>query len=383
MQTIQSSRSLTPDLARGFMLLLIAMAYTDAHLGNWGTPANQAVDLQPTERLAIAFKTLFRDNRAYPMFAFLFGYGSVLLFQKLERGGFDRKQILSRLRRRACWLLIFGFFHSVLVFNYEILAPYGIALLITAPLLFKTDIQLKKILKFLIPVFTLMLIGVGFMYALPPETYGSGATATQVSTYWETVINGIINFPMSACMVLGYPIIPLMIIGMLAARKQLLDDRPAHRQSLKRIARVGITVSILGAVPLLLKEFQFWRPTYAIDALAHALHLISGAVGGVGYAALLGVVVLNIRDRNTVVVQAVSALGKRSLTGYLLQSAAIMLIMAAHFGNLGTQLSDFQSALVGLAVWLAAVTFSHVLERNHLAGPFDHLLRKLANRSIN
>lgn len=383
MQTIQQSRSLAPDLARGFMLLLIAMAYTDAHLSDWGTQAPETQNDSILEQTAISIKTLLRDNRAYPMFAFLFGYGSVLLFQKLERSNLNSKLILKRFRMRAFWLLVFGFFHSVLVFSYEILAPYGIALLITAPLLFKTDYRLQKTLKILVPIFIILLIGVGFMYAVPPEMYDSESYGMPVNSYGEMVISGLKNFPMSALMVLGYPIIPVMITGMLAARLKLLDNKAAPFVLLKKISRIGISISIIGAVPLLLKELHFWQPIYQMEALAHALHLISGAFGGVSYAALFGIIAYKLQHSTGKMTQAVAALGKRSLTGYLLQSTVIMLLMSSFFGNLGMQLSYFQSAVLGFVVWLGVVTFAYVLESRNVPGPFDSLLRKLANRPEN
>lgn len=381
MQIVQQTRNLAPDLARGFMLLLIAMAYTDAQLSDWGSlPIAEAQNGNVLEKMAVFIKTLFRDNRAYPMFAFLFGYGSVLLFQKMERSGFEKKKILKQLRLRAFWLLVFGFFHSVLVFNYEILAPYGTALLITTPLLFKTDEKLKKILKILIPIFIILMVGIGFMYALPPEEYGESYDVV-ANSYAEMVINGLISFPMSILQVLGYPIIPVMIIGMLSARMQLLSNNPERLPLLKKISMIFISVSVIGAVPLLLQELHLWKPNYETKALTIALHLISGVLGGIGYACLFGIISLKLQNTKGIISQAISALGKRSLTGYLLQSVIIMLSMSSFFGNLGSNLSNYQSALLGFAIWLTMVIFSYILERKNLAGPLDKLLRKLSNHS--
>lgn len=381
MQIVQQTRSLAPDLARGFMLLLIAMAYTDAQLSDWGSlPITEAQNGNVFEKTAVFIKTLFRDNRAYPMFAFLFGYGSVLLFQKMERSGFNKKKILKQFRLRAFWLLIFGFFHSVLVFNYEILAPYGTALLITAPLLFKADDKLKKILKILIPIFVILMIGVGFMYAVPPEEYGE-SYGVVANSYAEMVMNGLNTFPMSVLQVLGYPIIPVMIIGMLFSRMQILSSNPERLPLLKKISVTFISVSVIGAVPLLLQELHLWQPDYETKALTIALHLISGVFGGIGYACLFGIISLKLQNSQGKITQAISALGKRSLTGYLLQSLIIMLSMSSFFGNLHSDLSNYQSALLGFAIWLIMVIFSYILERKNIAGPFDKLLRKLANHS--
>lgn len=141
------------------------------------------------------------------------------------------------------------------MFSYEILAPYRTALFITAPLLFKTDEKLKKILKILISIFVMLMVGIGFMYAVPPEEYGESYSVV-ANSYVEMVINGLKSFPMSILQVLGYPIIPIMIIGMLSARMQLLSNNPERLPLLKKISMIFISVSIIGAFPLLLQELH-------------------------------------------------------------------------------------------------------------------------------
>src|SRR5918997_3829277 len=79
-----TARSLAPDLARGAMLLLIALA--NAHLYLYGRPVGvrgYPIPESTAERLVVLVQMTFVDGRAYPMFAFLFGYGIVQLW----RGG--------------------------------------------------------------------------------------------------------------------------------------------------------------------------------------------------------------------------------------------------------------------------------------------------------
>ena len=60
-----------PDVARGFMLLLIALANVPFWIGVTGSSApGGAVD---TAWLWV--RTLFVDQRSYPLFAMLFGFG--------------------------------------------------------------------------------------------------------------------------------------------------------------------------------------------------------------------------------------------------------------------------------------------------------------------
>ena len=72
-----------------------------------GIPLKMAIY---SRKRQFSLKRFLGDNRAYPMFVFLFGYGSMLLFQKMERSGFDKRKILKQFRLRVFWLLVFGFF---------------------------------------------------------------------------------------------------------------------------------------------------------------------------------------------------------------------------------------------------------------------------------
>ena len=84
-----SSRALAPDLARGLMLLLIALANTPWYLygSSTSTSSIHATDGSTLDR-AVQFVIITAvDSRVYPMFAFLFGYGIVQMYQRsLDRG---------------------------------------------------------------------------------------------------------------------------------------------------------------------------------------------------------------------------------------------------------------------------------------------------------
>lgn len=80
-------RSLAPDIARGFMLLLIAMAYAPTYLFN----AAPGVYTSPTggtwiDETVNFFSVIFLDSRAYPMFAVLFGMGlAIVISRQMEK----------------------------------------------------------------------------------------------------------------------------------------------------------------------------------------------------------------------------------------------------------------------------------------------------------
>ncbi|MCW0212331.1 MAG: hypothetical protein OJJ54_03150 [Pseudonocardia sp.] len=125
--TPTAARALAPDLARGGMLLLIALA--NAHvllhghpLGVRGYPAA----LDPLSAAVAAVQLVLVDGRAYPLFAVLVGYGVTQLARRRLDAGADPRTVVSLVRRRGGALLLIGLVHGLLLFPGDILGAYGL-----------------------------------------------------------------------------------------------------------------------------------------------------------------------------------------------------------------------------------------------------------------
>jgi uncharacterized membrane protein YeiB len=125
-----SERALGPDLARGFMLLFIALAnshyfvYSDRVFGGFPTDGS-AVD-----RVVGLMISTFVDGRAFPMFGVLFGYGVAQIVRRQRESGKDWWPIRKLLWRRSLVLIVLGFLHAMLLYIGDILAAYGVLLLL-------------------------------------------------------------------------------------------------------------------------------------------------------------------------------------------------------------------------------------------------------------
>lgn len=107
-------RSLAPDLARGFMLLAIALAHVPVFVSDW--------DLGPrvlNEGAAFA-KSLLIDNQARNMFVVLFGYALGQMAVREAARGRDWPSFRKLLRRRGFWLLVIGFVNGALLVPLDI-----------------------------------------------------------------------------------------------------------------------------------------------------------------------------------------------------------------------------------------------------------------------
>jgi uncharacterized protein len=113
-------RKLTPDLTRGFMLLFIALA--NAHLFLYDVSEYTLID-----PITVLVKKLLIDDRARPLFAFLFAYGMVQLMRRQEdQGTSDWISIRKLIHRRGWSMILIGVLHVVLLAPIEIIAIYGL-----------------------------------------------------------------------------------------------------------------------------------------------------------------------------------------------------------------------------------------------------------------
>lgn len=173
------ARNLAPDLARGAMLLLIALA--NVHVYVYGRPTGvrgYPRDLSAVDRVVAAVQLMLVDGRAYPLFGLLFGYGIVQLARRRTAVGMPVQTVKSLIRRRGWWMLAIGFLHAALLWAGDIVGLYGlIAVLLVGLFLAGTDRALLVTTGI-----SLLLAGLlGLVIGLtPPEQAASLASMTMV-----------------------------------------------------------------------------------------------------------------------------------------------------------------------------------------------------------
>ncbi|MBF0698299.1 hypothetical protein IR146_13345, partial [Actinomyces bowdenii] len=78
-----------PDVARGFMLLLIALAnvpvWIDTSLAGGVLPDHQR--MSDADSVWVLVRAMLVDRRAYPLFAMLFGFGLVTMINRRIASG--------------------------------------------------------------------------------------------------------------------------------------------------------------------------------------------------------------------------------------------------------------------------------------------------------
>lgn len=364
-------RSLAPDLARGFMLLVIATVH--AHLFRvFGSGEESPLSHEGMlDTGTNVFMTMFAESRGYPMFALLFGYGLTWIYLRRSAEGHSWPWVRSLVRRRGLWLIVIGLLHSLLLFYGDIIAVYGFVAVLFAGLLHVTDRRL------LAHGFTWMALG-SLFYAVATAAGqifgGDSEPLPAVQDYLSDIIVRVVMMPVMMPMMLPVMVFPFAV-GVWAARRRLLEEPEKHLVLLRRTAFVGIPVAALGGLPNGLMLAELWTPG-ALGVLGSTwLHMLSGYLGGFGYAALIALIAVRLSHRRGPIVRALVATGQRSMTCYLLQSVAWLVLFMPYTFDVTGRLSDFQAVLVGVVVWAVTVVLADLMRRAGMRGPAEAFLR--------
>jgi uncharacterized protein len=369
------ARALAPDLARGGMLLLIALANVHLYvyggaLGLRGYPREVA----GVDRVVTVVQMTMVDGRAYPLFGFLFGYGIVQLAWRRGGLGVPVTAVTGLVRRRGTWMIVIGLAHGVLLWSGDIVGAYGLLAVLMAGLLVRGSP--RGLLATGIAgavVVALLSLPAGLPVPgdppslLPSITMDDPARALAARAF-EWLSTGLAQ----AIGVFG-----AVALGGYAARFRILDEPSRHRALLRWVGVAGVPLAVLGGLPLALMAAQVWAaPRLPALLLAGMLHGLSGYAGGLGYAALFGLLATRIGTPGPVA-RAVQACGQRSLSCYLAQSVAFVALLPAWTLGLGAGARLWQVALLGFGVWLVILLIAAASDRAGLRGPAETLLRRV------
>ncbi|MEV4895866.1 DUF418 domain-containing protein [Nonomuraea sp. NPDC055795] len=378
-----------PDLARGAMLLLIAIANTPWYL--WGRqlrpstihpPGGSALDRSVQVASIVAV-----DFRVYPMFAFLFGYGMVQLLNRQQAAGQDRPSVLAQLRRRGLWLLVFGFAHAALLWQGDILGAYGLAGILLARLFLhradRTLLTWSVIGGALLVLATVAAIAAAAA-PVAAETLAYlplGAAPAGQSDLFAAVADRLAFWPIvtlgQGLFALALPI--AIVLGFWAARLRILEEPGRHLPLLRRVAVIGVATGLLGGLPHAAAVMGWLTVPPESMFVFEVTQMTTGLPAGLGYAALFGLLGWRIAGRRPgPVATVVTAVGKRSLSAYLTQSLLCAPVLAAWGLGLGAHLHSAAMAGYAVGVWLITAAGAWALERHKLPGPAEIVLRRLA-----
>ena len=402
-----------PDVARGFMLLLIALA----NVGFWTIglerPAPSSID-----RTWIVMSSLFIDQRAYPLFALLFGFGLATMVNRRMASGIDVycRQLTGGLRapsaaeldqareqatidarrlvrRRGLWMVLFGLLHGAF-FPSEIIGTYGIVAVVFAGWFAhkhhkrQLAVCALVILSQIVPVVLAMLFGPGGEAAAAgagpaapaaAAATGAGESVASALPWFVTNVNDWFFTALGAAFTTM--ILPAAFLGARLADTDLISHPERHRGLLTVAGIGGLALGALGALHELLAPLASAQ-AWAADS---ALIMVLGLAGGCGWLAVLALYAggPTADNRLTGLKWLLSNVGRRSMTAYLSQTVmfASIFVIAPRLTGRPLELGLAAFAAVAVMAWLTTVVLCAVLERLGMPGPFEVLLRTAVARS--
>ncbi|GAA2831155.1 DUF418 domain-containing protein [Crossiella cryophila] len=369
---VTGGRSLAPDLARGLMLLLIALAHAPGFLSSWRSGMPQLDDV------VLFVKSLIADNQARAMFVVLFGYGMGQLTHRHKARGGDWPSLRALLRRRGLWLVVIGFAHTILLVPIDIVAIYGLTLLLCTPLVRASDKTLGWTAALSLVPATLLLA----WQSVTAQLGAAAGTPVTFAPFMEPSYGAhvLANVTKPAQAVIGIVmVLPGMLLGIWAARRRFLDHPAQHRSTLRRATLGLLALALIGRLPAALLAAGVWNSTdIGVHWTVAIAHDLTGYAGGIGLAAAIGLASARIGDRPGRLTMALAALGQRSLTFYLFQSAVWLLLFYPFTLNLRDQVSLAGSYGIAAAVFVVSVLLAEWMRRTGARGPMEVLLRRMS-----
>ena len=404
-----------PDVARGFMLLLIALANVSvwaamARGGSSGSPGGAGGTV---DTVWIWVRTLLVASRGYPLFAMLFGFGLTVMINRRVASGtraylrglgaaedgreptpaeeaWAREQATvdarRLVRRRGLWMILFGLVHGIFFYG-DIIGTYGLAAVIFAGWLARK--HRKRALAVCV-LLTLILIwtqlNAGGNAAMMGTTYAEAVAQEQVHAeglpVFAVFISNVQRWAAQSVTILGVAstIVPAMFIGARLADTDVMADPRKYRGPLAAVAVGGLVIGAVSAVGV-----ARWIAGGRLMVWDLVVDEVFGLAGACGWLALLSLYAGGPTPdgRLTGLRGLASSLGRRSMTGYLSQTILFGTVFVIVPRLLGTHLVVGEAASAGIAVvvWLATVVLCAVLERGGHAGPFEALLRTAVART--
>lgn len=369
--TPNAERLLAPDLARGLMLLLIALAHSRMlHAGGLSMATPSGGD--PLDVAVQWLLTSLVDGRAAPLFGLLFGYGLVQMTRRRSGPGGDSAQARRLIRRRGAWMIVFGVAHVVLLYSGDVIGAYGVFALMFAGAVSWSDRRLWTI-----AALTLVL-GAAASAAL--QVVAGADTPLPVGpTLVDSAMLRASALPVVP--IAGLAVMPSVLIGVWAGRMRVLEQPDRYRSLLRGVVLIGFPVAVLGAQPVALQAVGVWTPdTPEVGVVASAVFGATGVAGGLAFAAAIALVAVHINDRRGRVTNALVACGRRSMTFYIAQSPVWLVATEPSLLDLGGGLGAAAAAGVAVATWVVTVVIADVLRRTGRRGPAETLLRHLTYR---
>ena len=347
-------RILTPDVARGIMLLAIAVANsvtvwaTNIDNPMVGTHIGIVMDDSLWDKIAIMVGAMFIHVRGLPMFATLLGYGMGMILVREYHRKNPYKRILAR---RYAALAAMGLIHLVFLFFGDIMFMYGILALHVTMIANRSDRAL-----------------LGWTGT---SAYGLGYVEDQLAMGETFLMTFPVQYVSSAT-----TIMPAILVGFVAGRRGMLETPEPYLWIMRWWAIIAVAVCFIVGIPLGLASMG----VIGGELVWSAINRVAGLVTGPGLVVLLFYLSRWLQQhhkQHVLPVRMLVALGRMSMTGYVLQSVLFTALVLPWGLGLGSGSGAAVAMLMGVAVWFLTLIIVYAWSLTGRRGPLETIHRRL------
>lgn len=365
------------DLLRGFALLGIFIAnmlifhtpYIHLDPFTWfSTPSDVAT---------FRWIDIFVQGSFYPIFAFLFGYGINMQYEKsIER----KSPFASIMAKRLGILLGIGLLHALLLWSGDILFTYavmGFALILLVRIPAKWLMPFAALL-YIIPATFLYLMMKLLMKTSPDLLVEGFADTRQIERSIEVFSQGsfgeIFIFRLLEWLVIGFGgtfmgffiVLPIIMVGAALSKWKIIERAAELKGRLTIVTVIGLAIGIwIKVLP------HIGEPTFDLVQLQDTFGGIILATGYVGLLLLLCTMPLF-----RTVFRPIGKAGRMSLTTYITQSIVATFIFYSYGFGLYGHVDLLTGTWIAIGVFVLQVVFAELWLSKYQMGPLEWLWRK-------
>lgn len=407
--TRSRERTLSPDIARGLMLLGIALANGTTAWLMFGTNTSPIPPVSSVDTVVEVILGVIGHSRGLPIFALLFGFGiGMLAVREWSRGTpwVGARKLMGR-RYRA--LLLFGVLHMVFLFFGDILVMYAVFGLVAMLMVPWSDKTLLWFSGVLFGLFVVMTAGMALM-GVAVAGFADGADAQFADgageligrenpvlmmagleelqgTYLAQLIAGVGTLVITPFTVIfaAPQLFSLILLGIVVARKGILTDAESHLKLLRTVAAIGITAAVVTGVPAGLAAAG------VLESIAWpTMSQIAGNLAGPGIVAAIVLAMRGLQRQQRdaaeagvappklpLPLEALKSLGQRSMSGYVLQSILFIVLTSGWGVNAFNGASVTVVVLWSVLIWLITLVAAQSMAAAGKPGPLEKLHRRM------
>lgn len=372
------------DILRGFAILgtLGTNIWIFASLGELDLVDggnSTAADIKWWESMDTTIMVIFNfftNGKFLALLTILFGAGLELKRRKLQKtkGLWPWVYIWT-----AVLLLLDGFIHFLLVFEYDILMSYAVTAIIVSFIVMAKKKVVKWIIGICVSLHLLIVAGLSISTHLminDPELkqtfieemanisqiYLNGSWFEQVQMrftgFWGLRSEAIFVIPMN---------IILFMLGVWFVRSGIFAMDEEGKRKRKKLLVVGLALG----VPLNALTFV------PIEFLGVIVRYLFAPLLSVGYLALFAIILE--KAENSMILARLEEVGKIALSCYILQNIVSSILFYGWGFGLGNNFSGIKTLIIYIGICLFMILFANIWLRFFKLGPVEYVWRSLGN----